>query len=361
VSFSVERVVLRNFRNYEHLEVRLGAELTVVLGQNAVGKTNLLEAIQLLTAAESFRRPSWGEVVKWGSDHGGAELEASSGTRTRNVSLVISDNKRSYAVNGKRKKAAQDISGIIPCVMFTPDDLGLVKDSAERRREALDSVGVQLSKTYGRLKAEYGKVVRQRNHVLKQESIDQDVLSVWDERLVHLGARLYTHRRGLFDRMRPRMSEVYERFSADTPLETRYVPAWEKDGIQEEGPSVTGLLESHLSSKKEEEAARRITLVGPHRDDFTFLLGDKDARTYASQGQQRSIALAFKLAEVSVVEEVSRTRPVLLLDDVMSELDESRREALADIVGQETQTVMTTTNPGYFSEELFERATVIEL
>lgn len=361
MSFTITRVVLKNFRNYREFEFFPGPELTIVLGPNAAGKTNLLEAIQLTTAAASFRRPSWGDVPRWGSTGGIVELEAADEDRERSVAVSIVEGKRQYSVNGKPRRSVQEVTGEIPCVIFTPDDLALVKESADRRREAVDTIGVQLSRTYGRLKAEYERVVRQRNRLLRQEAVDEDMLSVWDERLVHLGSRLCTHRRGLFDKIGPVMTQVYARIAEDGELRAEYLPSWERDGLATTESDITAALEQHLVLKRAEERSRSTTLVGPHRDDFVFFLADRDARAFASQGQQRSIALSFKLAEVSVVTEVSGSKPVLLLDDVMSELDENRREALSAVVGEEAQTVMTTTNAGYFSEELLSRAKVVKL
>ena len=336
--------------------------LTVIVGPNARGKTNLLEGIQLLTEGVSFRRPSWGQVIRWGQDKAILSLDAEDGERRREVTLEVEQpGRRSYTLNGKKKRSPADISREMPCVTFTPDDLSIVKDSAETRREALDAVGVQLSATYARLKKEYERVVRQRNRLLKQETVDEDGLSVWDERLVSLGARLTTHRAGLASRISEHTTTAYAGISQDSELQVLYVPSWQRDGVSGAVDDGAASIERHLELKAQEERARRTTLVGPHRDDISFLMDGRAAREFASQGQQRSISLAFKMAEVRVVTDVSGVRPVLLLDDVMSELDASRRAALAGMVGGSAQTVMTTTNLEYFTPELLESAKVVSL
>ena len=301
-------------------------------------------------------------MVRWGQDQATLSLQAEDGERRRDVVLRVEQpGRRHYTVNGKKRRSPTDISREIPCVTFTPDDLSIVKDSAETRREALDAVGVQLSGTYARLKKEYERVVRQRNRLLKQERVDEDGLSVWDERLVALGARLTTHRAGLASMISRHTVVAYAGISQESDLQVMYLPSWQRDGVSGEVEDGATSIERHLELKAQEERVRRTTLVGPHRDDISFLMDGRAARDFASQGQQRSISLAFKMAEVKVVTEVSGVRPVLLLDDVMSELDAARRAALAGMVGDSAQTVMTTTNLEYFTPELLESAKVVSL
>ncbi len=362
MSFTVTRIEVRDFRNYERIILEPDETLTVIAGPNGVGKTNLLEAVQLLTEGESFKKPSWADVIRWGAREASLFLVGEDGNRRRDVALTVSESgRRKYAVNGKQRRALTDVAGEIPCVIFTPDDLRIVKGTSERRRAAVDSMGTQLSSTYARLKTEYERVVRQRNRLLREEDGDEDTLSVWDERLVSLGSRLTAHRAGLFKRIAVKTTAAYLDIATDGEVVARYIPSWERDGIEGSIEDGTTSMESHLQTKQTEEKARKTTLVGPHRDEIVFELNGKDSRTFASQGQQRSIALAFKLAEVSVVAEVSGKRPILLLDDVMSELDERRRHSLAGMVGEATQTIMTTTNLGYFDGALLERAKVVTL
>lgn len=272
---------------------------------------------------------------------------------------ISSSGRRTFRLNGKTKRASS-VRGLIPCVVFTPEDLRLVKDSAERRRAAIDDVGVQLSATYGRLKSEYEKVVRQRNALLKSEGLSEELLAPWDERLVTLGSKMSVHRAGLFAKIEEKAASIYEEL-ANEQMQSRYVPSWERDGIALSDAIPAEAMERHLELKHREEVDRGITLVGPHRDEIVFTIKGRNARLFGSQGQQRTVALAWKLAEVVVVNEVSGSRPVLLLDDVMSELDEKRRHALAALVGESAQTVMTTTNLDYFEKGMLKAAKVVEL
>lgn len=363
VSFTITRLKVENFRNYREFELEPGVSLTVLVGPNATGKTNLIEAVELLTETDSFRKPQWAEVIRWGASESRISLQASDGERRHDAEMTVTaDGRRRYRSAGKPKRSASDIAGIIPCVVFTPDDLRIVKDSAEKRRTALDAIGSQLSPNYRRLKLEYDRVVRQRNTLLKQERVNEEDIAPWDERLVSLGSRVHSHRKNLFGRVREHMVRIHDEIAPGVPLTASYVPSWNREGgTQDEDEEPTSALERYLAAKKDEELTRRVTLVGPHRDDFTFTIGGHDARSFGSQGQQRTAALAFKLAEVSVVTDVSGERPVLLLDDVMSELDETRREALTSHVGNAAQTFITTTDIAHFSESLIADATVVEL
>ena len=171
MGLSVTQISVSNFRSYESFSLKPDRSLTVLAGPNAAGKTNLIEAIQLLTAADSFRKPGWGETIKTGAPEAVLSLEAKGDNRKLEIGLTISaSGRRAYSVNGKSRRSVNQVAGILPCVVFTPDDLRMVKDAADRRRSALDGLGSQLSPTYARLKTEYEKTLRHRNALLKTGS-----------------------------------------------------------------------------------------------------------------------------------------------------------------------------------------------
>jgi DNA replication and repair protein RecF len=360
VGLLVTHLELVDFRSYTRFLVNPGSELTVLVGPNAAGKTNIIEAIQLLTAAESFRHPSWGDVVRWEADEARLELRASGEGRVLDtVMRATPAGRRVYEVNGKVRRRVSEVAGIIPCVVFTPDDLRLVKDSAEKRRSAVDGVGDQLSPAYRSARMEYEKILKHRNALLREESRDEEMVELWTSRLVEAGASFCGHRRRLFERISVRMSEVYRMLSRGESLVATYLPSW-GSGLDTHGDPVEA-MRTALTKRHREERGRGTSLVGPHRDEIAFSVDGRDARDFASQGQQRTIALAWKLAEVGVITDVGGQPPVLLLDDVMSELDESRRHALTRFVGETCQTFVTTTNIGYFEKELVDRALVVNL
>jgi len=362
MGLTITRITVRDFRNYESFELEPDPFLTILVGPNAVGKTNLVEAIELLTEADSFRKPTWSDTVRIGSQKATLSLEAEGEGRKLSVELDIpSKGSRKYSVNGKVRRSVLRVAGIIPAVVFTPDDLRLVKDSAERRRSTLDALGSQLSPSYHQLKTEYDRVLRQRNSVLKEPVIDTQILEPLTHQLIDKGSALSLHRRRLFDRLREAMKQIYAGLVEGDHLDVEYQPAWYRDGIAPADADPLEAITLHIEAKKTAEVARRSSLAGPHRDEIVFSVSNKEARAFASQGQQRTIALAWKLAEVTVINDIASQKPVLLLDDVMSELDEKRRHALASFVGSAAQTVVTTTNIGYFEDSLLERAKVVTL
>ena len=358
----IRRLVLRNFRNYESFQLEPDPVLTVLVGPNATGKTNIVEAVQLLTAADSFRKPQWSDVVAWGKEEGSLSLRAEGDARVLETELSVSSvGRRTYRVNGKARRRVSEVAGILPCVVFTPDDLRLVKGSADRRRSAIDGVGDQLSTAYLAARMEYERVVRQRNALLKQTPLDEELLNTLTDKLASSGFAFSGHRSRLFERINTRMTEAYSSLSDGESLTARYAFSWERRGFVSRLPESSSELAEIIRSHRNEEVSRGTTLIGPHRDEVFFRVGDRDARIFASQGQQRTIALAWKLAEVRVITEIAGQAPVLLLDDVMSELDETRRQALMSFVGKAAQTFLTTTNIGYFDDSLVARAKVVHL
>ena len=354
--FTVDTVTLEGFRSYRHAHLTLDPKLTILHGANATGKTNLIEALQLLTAGVSFRKPRAEELVNWECVQTSATLHAADGKRTRDVTLTIADGKRAIDVNGRRTRSSHEVSEALPCILFTPDDLRIVKDSSGRRRAEMDALGIQLSATYARLLSEYKRVVTQRNRLLKEDQYDTEVFRAWTDRMVEIGAALTEKRLALFERLLPHILRHYKDLDPQSTLQVSYCLSWETTETAH-----ASALRAALEACAEDEQTRRQSLVGPHRDDIVFEIDGRCARAYGSQGQQRSIALAWKLAELAVVEEVQELRPLLLLDDVMSELDGCRRERLAALVGSVAQTVITTANIDYFDPKLLERARVLEI
>lgn len=362
MSLLVTRLVLDGFRSYPSLTLGLDEHLTVLVGPNAAGKTNVLEAIQILVEGESFRRPKWSDVVLHGMDRASMALTAEGDGRvvTYEVAIDRGSGRKTHKVNGKAFSRAGDASRTLTCVVFTPDDLRLVKDSAEKRRSAIDAMGARLSVAYSRLRTEYDRTLRQRNAALKAGVSDEELVAL-DELLVRCGLRLRASRQRLFGRLSGHLVQVYGSISGGETLGARYITSTERDGIECGVGSEEDAFWAALGQSRAAERARQTTMCGPHRDDIEFRIGDSPAREFASQGQQRSIALAWKMAEAAVATEVKGGRPLLLLDDVMSELDEERRIALTAFIREASQAVVTTTNLGYFSEDLLGEGCVVRV
>lgn len=373
MGLAIAKISLADFRSYPSLTLDGIGSLTIFVGPNAVGKTNIVEGIQLLTALTSFRHATGEQLIRRGASRARLQADVSDGSRFLQVSLHVEEGLRRYSLNGKPKRAT-DLKGLLPAVAFSPDDLDLVKGSMSVRRAALDALGSQLSANHGVIKRDYEKVIRYKNRLLK-DGASEDLVESINETLVTCGAQLTCYRSALFEKLAPELEARYaglvSRRGSDAirgeRLNAYYVPSWESFSPEEcrsgsiSRDEAREALAAALRERRGEEMARRRALVGPHADRIEFFLGGADAAVFGSQGQQRSIVLAFKLAEARVIEGVLHQKPVLLLDDVMSELDESRRTALTDYMAEDVQTFITTTNLSYFDPDVLDRARIVRL
>ena len=370
MTLSIQSIELREFRSYGWLRLEGIGPLTVLVGPNAVGKTNIVEGIQLLTALASFRHPTIEQMVRRGAERAFLGAHVSDGNRELDVELRMEGHAKRYALNGKAKRTA-DLKGLVPSVTFTPDDLDLVKGSHGTRRKALDALGSQLNANYYLILKDYEKVLQYKNRLLKEEASDVMIDSI-DEMLVTVGAQLACYRASLFERLAPQIARRYGEIAGrGEDLTCAYRPCWETaaPGPADLASALAPLtrdaareaLEAALAGRRAEERARRRAVVGPQGDAIAFAIDGMDATLYGSQGQQRSVVLAWKLAEAAVIEEMLDQKPVLLLDDVMSELDEARRAALVSYISDDVQTFITTANLAYFDQAMLSAARVIQL
>lgn len=378
MALQITSLRLVNFRSYEHFSLDGLGPLTIFVGPNAVGKSNLLEAIQLTTALSSFRSATTEQMIRWGCSDARVDVHMEDDVRNLDVALLLGANGKRYRLNGKAVQAAA-LQDNLPAVSFCPDDLSLVKGSPSVRRAAIDALGGQLSANYRAVKRDYEKILRQKNRLLKDEA-DSLYLSSVNEVLAVVGAQLCRYRLQIFGGLAREFPAQYAEITASSERATvNYRLSWESLACERGGAEAPTQLElvadagipdrevlQHelalaLDAMLEEERRRKRSLVGPHRDTLDFLLDGHEAARFASQGQQRSLAIAFKLTEFGLIEKKRHQRPLLLLDDVMSEIDATRREMLTKRLQNASQTFITTTNLEYFTPELLSSARVIPL
>lgn len=366
MSLRVKDVAFDDFRSYEHFHLSDIGPLTVLVGPNAVGKTNVVEGIQLLTTQTSFRNPTGVQLVRDGADFARLHATAADGNRLLELGLTIEAGKRRFTLNGKQKRTA-DLKGVIPSVTFTPDDLNLAKGSGTTRRNALDAVGSQLSRNHYLIRRDFDKVLRHKNSLLKDEASPL-LLESLNDLMVTCGAQLVCYRAALFGKLAASMASYYAEIVGNREtLSARYAPSWlAEDEWLDAGETLDRdeareRFAAALAASMAQERARHRALVGPHADRIEFFIEGRPVGVYGSQGQQRSAVLAFKLAEVTLICDLLGQQPVLLLDDVMSELDEQRRRALVKFVSGDIQTFITTANLAYFDEDLLAAARVVRL
>ena len=354
----VTELSLADFRSFERRRVSLSPTTTVLVGPNAAGKTNTVEALQLLTAGCSFRRPKPRELVREGAESARIDARLEGDGRVVDLRCDVTASRRQFSRNGKRCQAA-DMPESLMSVLFTPDDLSLVKRGASNRRDELDGFGRQANRGYSNVLAAYQRSVEQRNRLLKDEFPDPGLLDAWDASVALGGATLLEARLRLFSRLAEKVAEIYAELSRGERLECSYVCTLGDDVFGQSRDALRERFAAVLAERRGEDLRRQQTCAGPHRDDVTFLIDGRDARAFGSQGQQRSVALALKMAEVELADEILGSRPLLLLDDVMSELDARRRDAVVRFAQRGIQTVITTTNLGYFTGELLDASEVV--
>lgn len=373
MDLKITDIRLRNFRSYEDYSLNNIGDLTIIEGANAVGKTNLIEAIGLMTSLNSFRNASINEFIKNGEEFGQIIVELNDSNRQLSESLLLNQNKKQYKLNDKVKRISE-LKGLAPSVTFTPDDLDLIKGSNSLRRQALDLLGSQLNKNYYQISKDFSKVLKHKNKLLKDGS-NEDLIEAIDELVIKVGAQLTAYRSALFTKLLVHMRALYcEITGSDEVLIGWYVPSWkalcnETDPHRSEVPNDQVFTQDESSKKIDNaikknrcaEIAAKRSLIGPHKDKLEFTLNGLDASSYGSQGQQRSIVLAWKLAEVELIKEMTDQTPILLLDDVMSELDLNRRNALVGYLSNDMQTFITTANIDYFDEEMLNRAEIVKI
>lgn len=367
MALSLHSLSLKHFRNLQTKNIQFSEALTILQGPNASGKTNTLEAIQLICTGYSSKHSTAEHLLQKDSSQGLLKGKLLGDQRVLDIEIHLHKEDKppqeayfikTYIKNGKKVKLSA-LSGTLPTILFTPDHLRLIKDSARIRREEIDTFCVQLSQPYQSILKTYQRTLEQRNKLLKENPGNNELLHSLDEILSRNGAQLVKARMQCLEHLKPFYFSMYQEIAPKEEVSFEYispgislVPHASLDDIKEK------LLQG-LKEKQDQDKQTGATSIGPHRDDILFCLNGQSARIYGSQGQQRSLVLAWKLALVRYTEEYLGKRPLLLLDDVMSELDATRRETITHFLQQDIQTVITTTHEGYFDKGTLNKAEII--
>jgi DNA replication and repair protein RecF len=368
----VGRLSLHDFRSYREVEVELGAGATTLVGRNGQGKTNLVEAVDYLARLSSHRVASDAPLVRAGTEQAVVRAEVHRDGRQALIEVQITPGRSNRArVNRSPLPRSRDVLGMVRTVLFSPDDLAMVKGEPGERRRFLDDLLVQRAPRFAGIRSDYERVLRQRSSLLKTARVRPDrgkpsgvariphaggsgsdgvlsTLGVWDSHLARVGAELMTARMELVSALRPFVTAAYtavsDRPSGDGAGLT-YKPSLELSELDHpDRTEVTSALMAEIERRREEELARGVCLVGPHRDDLTLALGPLPAKGYASHGESWSLALALRLAGYDLLR-ADGDDPVLILDDVFAELDTDRRHRLAELVGGAEQVLVTAAVP----------------
>ena len=294
----IKRIKLENFRNYDNLDINFSKDFNLIYGNNAQGKTNILEAIYILALGKSFQTNKDQELIKIGKEKAIIELEYERKDREGKIKLEITEKKNFY-INGIKQKRVSDIIGKLNIVLFYPDNINIIKQGPAERRKFLDIMISQLKPNYIHILNRYLKTLEQRNAYLKQikfENKEKNILDIWDERLSELSSQIYEYRKIYIDKIEEKIKDIHNNIT--------------NCGYQNEGFTSTGI----------------------HRDDFEIKINNKDISIYGSQGQQRTAVLSLKITELNIICDEVEEEPILLLDDFMAELDENRRTNLTKAI-----------------------------
>jgi len=319
----IDRLWLTDFRSYHRLELSLTTGLTAICGPNGVGKTNLLEALGMLATLKSFRGAPVDSLVRQGAESAVVRAEGTRDDREVLIELELAKGKTRAQVNRQRLRRTRDLLGAVRVTVFGPDDLALIKDGPALRRTYLDEILVALDPAADRVVTDLDRILRQRNALLRQSHGRLDdaaalTLDVWDAKLTSAGEELTRRREALVESLLPLITDAYAMLAgAPTPLSARYERSWSGPGLADA-----------LVAGRDDDVRRGVTLLGPHRDELRLGLGGLTTRTEASQGEQRTLALALRLSGHRLVTDRLGEAPLLLLDDVLSELDPRRAGAL---------------------------------
>ncbi len=358
-------ISIQGLRSYASLEAAFGAGPQLVVGPNAAGKTTLLEAIVLLAWGRSHRTSSDGELVRWGAEL--ARIEGVAGPETIEVALVRpaggSGARKRIRVNGVPRRAA-GLTGLLRTVVFAPEEMLLVIGSPGLRRAAIDQLATQRSAGYGRDLATYGRTLQQRNSLLRairEEQAGRDELRFWDGSFLDAGGAIVAERLRLLDDLAGPLARAHAEIAPDEARDARLGVEYATNAPALPGETPRDALARRLAETADKEVWNGSTLVGPHRDDLVFTLDGRDLSGFASRGQQRTAILAFKLAELDLLTEQDGRPPLLLLDDVFSELDPDRRSHLVRRIADLPQAFVTTTTLDDLDPELVLAATAWEV
>ncbi|MDL2302032.1 DNA replication/repair protein RecF [Lachnospiraceae bacterium OttesenSCG-928-D06] len=343
----IKSIELLDYRNYESLELQFDKGINILHGDNAQGKTNILEAIYVAATTKSHKGSKDKDVINFNKEEAHIRTYLDKDNIEVRIDMHLRKNKsKGIAVDGQKIKKAADLLGLCNVVFFSPEDLAIIKNGPAERRRFVDMELCQLDSFYLYNLNHYNKIVNQRNKLLKDMYFNpglRETLNIWDSQLVSFGSKIIERRRLFVNQLNDIIYGIHRKLSGDR----------EELKIIYEADVEIEAFENKLRANQERDIKLKMTTAGPHRDDFCFRIGDLDIRKFGSQGQQRTAALSLKLSEIELMKKLTKDTPVLLLDDVLSELDSSRQNYLLNSIGG-IQTIISCTGLEEFVKNRFE-------
>ena len=352
----IKRLQMLNYRNYNVLDISLGPHVNVFMGDNAQGKTNILEGIYYCAFARSHRTSKDRELINWNSNNALLSITVGRERLDKRIDIsILKDGKKAIQVNKIKIKKIGELFGNFNVVMFSPEDLKIIKDSPGVRRKFIDMELCQLNPKYYYNLVQYNKVLNERNSILRNRNINKEILDVYDMQLVEFGYNIIIDRLEYIKKLNKYSAKIHSDItSGKEKIEFKYI------STIKDLKNIKENFYSLLEKNRVRDFERGVTSIGPHRDDFTVLINDIDTKSYGSQGQQRTAVLTIKFSSLKIIKELTGEHPVLLLDDVLSELDFSRKRYILSTIG-DIQTIITCTGIEDLYEYLDDKSKVFKV
>lgn len=343
----VKNLKIQNYRNFKEVDIELNDDLNIFIGDNGQGKTNLLESIYLCSIGRTFRLNNENDLINFNENRSLVELSVNKNKYFLNIELILEKNKRKQVkFNGVKLDKTGEMIGVLNNVIFTPDDMKIIKESPVERRKFINIDISQIKPKYKYLLNQYKKIISQRNNILKNyytNSSNKDIINIWNEYLINIGTELICYRKDYINNLKKYGAEIYSDLSGNKEIFDMIYKCNIGNIASMDKNSIKILFQEKINKNMENEIHKGTSLYGPHKDDLIIKINDKECKYFASQGQQRSAILALKLAEIEIIKSEIGEYPVLLLDDVLSELDNTRKGYLIKYI-KGIQTVITTTD-----------------
>ncbi len=359
----VKSIKISNFRNYENQDFEFSPNINIVYGKNAQGKTNLLESIYFLSLGKSHRCITDKDLIKYGKTSLKLNADVIVSEFPKKFTIEINNNKKNYSIDGNNFKSLNDYVSNLKVIIFFPEDLNLVKGSPEERRRYINIQISQLNKNYFKILNDYNHLLKIRNDLLKENlktgKLNKNYFDIITKYIINKASYIYLIRKKYIEKINEIIGNYYKKISKFSKIKINYITNISLDDLDYE------IIKKELTEKynklENAEINSGVTLIGPHKDDFIFLMNDKDIKKYGSQGQQRMCILSLKLSEIEIFKKESNDNPILLLDDVFSELDDEKKNNLLKNISKNIQTIITTTDLNNIDEKIIKKAKLLEI
>ena len=334
----IKKIQMLNYRNYKSLSLDLGKNVNVFMGDNAQGKTNILEAIYYCAFAKSHRTSKDRELINWNEENAYISVLVGKDRLDKAIDInILKDGRKAIRINKVKASKIGELFGNFNVVMFSPEDLRIIKDSPGIRRKFIDMELCQLNSKYYYNLVQYNKVLNERNIILKNKKVDENIIDIYDIQLANFGNNIIRQRLDYINKLNFYGNNIHKEISSGKEnIEFKYI------STVKDFENIEDNFYSLLKKNRSKDIDKGTTSIGPHRDDFTVFINDIDAKSFGSQGQQRSAVLTMKFSSLKIIKELTSEYPVLLLDDVLSELDFNRKRYILSTIG-EIQTIITCT------------------